>query len=70
MLVGILDKGIDVRRAGLEGGVGVLESVVQVDRNNVRNLNVRRVPTAAGHTTVQPADVTVRTTRSGDVLCK
>ena len=70
MLVGVLDKSVNVRRARLEGGIGVLESLVQVDRNNVGDLDVRRVPATVVHTTVQPVDVAVRTTRSGDVLCK
>ena len=70
MLVGVLDKSVNVRRARLEGGVGVLESLVQVDRNNVGDLDVRRVPATVVHTTVQPVDVAVGTTRSGDVLCK
>ncbi len=68
MLVGVIDKSVNVLATSLEGGARVLERVIQIDSNDVIDCDVRRVPTAFGKATVHPVDVSIGAVRSRKIL--
>ena len=70
MLVGIVDKSVNILAARLERGVRVFKRVVQVDSDDVVDGDVRRVPTAFCQTAIHPVDAPVGAMRSREVLCR
>ena len=68
MLVGIVDKSVNVLAARLEGSVRVFKRVIQVDSDNIVDGDVRRVPTTFSQTAVHPVDVPVGAVCSREVL--
>ena len=69
MLPCVLLEGVDVRRAGLEGAVPLLNSLVEVHGHDVVHGDHGRPPAIAIDTAVEPVDVTIRPVGSGDILC-
>lgn len=60
MLTSVLLEETDEVLARVERTVGIFESIIEIHSHNIINGDVRRTPSSAVDTAVQPVDVTVR----------